>query len=104
MRGYQQEKRKGLLAFILRGGTHSSFLPGDFHGVTESDATEQLNTFTFTKEKAFPKREKRRREKMAEEGGAPKTHKGSMATGDSIFLSSSSLLVKCDSVLLCKSF
>ena len=41
---------------------------------------------------------------MAEEGGAPKTHKGSMTTGDSIFLSSSSLLVKCDSVLLCKSF
>ncbi|CAI9174705.1 unnamed protein product [Rangifer tarandus platyrhynchus] len=98
MRGYQQEKRKGPLACILRGGTHSSFLPGDFHGVTESAATEQLNTFTFTKEKAFPKREKRRREKMAEEGGAPKTHKGSMATGDSIFLSSSSLLVKCDEV------
>ena len=103
MRGYQQEKRKGPLAFILRGGTHSSFLPGDFHGVTELDVTEQLNTFTFTKEKAFPKREKRR-EKKAEEGGAPKTHNGSMTTGDSIFLSSSSLLVKCDSVLLCKSF
>lgn len=41
---------------------------------------------------------------MAKEGDAPKTHKGSMATGGSIFLSSSSLLVKCDSVLLCKSF
>lgn len=74
-------------------------------GVPESDATEQLNTFTFTKEKAFPKREKkRRREKIAKEGDAPKTHKGSMATGGSIFLSSSSLLVKCDSILLCKSF
>ena len=60
MRGYQQEKRKGPLAFILRGGTHSSFLPGDFHGVTELGVTEQLNTYTFTKEKAFPKREKRR--------------------------------------------
>lgn len=33
---------------------------------------------------------------MAKKGDAPKTHKGSMATGDSIFLSSSSLLVKCD--------
>ena len=85
MRGYQQEKRKGPLAIILRGGTHSSFLPGDFHGVTESDATEQLNTFTFTKEKAFPNREKRGEGgKMAEEGGVPKTHKRSMATGDSV--------------------
>ena len=55
-------------------------------GVPESDATEQLNTFTFTKEKAFPKREKkeRRREKSAEEGGVPRTHKRSMATGDSV--------------------
>lgn len=35
---------------------------------------------------------------MAKKGDAPKTHKGSMATGDSIFLSSSSLLVKCDKV------
>lgn len=56
-RGFQEENRKGPLAFILRGGSHSSFLPGDFHGVTESGSTEQLNT--FTKEKAFPKREKR---------------------------------------------
>ena len=31
-------------------------------GVTESDATGQLNIFTFTKEKAFPKREKREEE------------------------------------------
>ena len=62
IRGYQQEKRKVPLAFILRGGTHSSFLPGDFHGVTELNVTDRLNTFTFTKEKAFPKREKREEE------------------------------------------
>ena len=73
------------LAFILRGSTHSSFLPGDFHGVTELNVTDRLNTFTFTKEKPFPREKKeRRREKTSEEGGVPKTHKGSMATGDSV--------------------
>lgn len=91
------------ISIYFKGRYPPSFLPGDFHGVAELDSTEQLNT--FTKEKAFPKREKkRRREKIAKEGDAPKTHKGSMATGGSIFLSSSSLLVKCDSILLCKSF
>ena len=72
MRGYQQ-KRKGPLAFILRGGTHSSFLPGDFHGVTESDATEQLNT--FTKEKPFLREKKGGGRKWLKEVVPPKPTK-----------------------------
>ena len=95
MRGYQQEKRKGPLAFILRGGTHSSFLPGDFHGVTESDSTEQLNT--FTKEKAFPKREKRGGgEKWLKKVMPPKPTQEAWPQVIALFLGSSSLLVKCD--------
>lgn len=72
------------VSIYFKGRYPPSFLPGDFHGVAELDSTEQLNT--FTKEKAFPKREKkeRRREKSAEEGGVPRTHKRSMATGDSV--------------------
>ena len=67
-------------------------------GVPESDATEQLNTFTFTKEKAFPKREKKR-------GGGKNPLKKVVfpePTNEvwpqviALFLGSSSLLVKCD--------
>ena len=45
------------VSIYFKGRYPPSFLPGDFHGVAELDSTEQLNT--FTKEKAFPKREKR---------------------------------------------
>ena len=102
MRGYQQEKRKGPLAFILRGGTHSSFLPGDFHGVTESDATEQLNT--FTKEKPFLREKRGGGRKWLKEGCPQNPQRKHMAAGDSISLSGGSVLVKCGSVLLCRSF
>lgn len=61
MRGYQQEKRKGPLAIILRGGTHPVSCLEISMGVTESDATEQLNTFTFTKEKSLSQQRKKRR-------------------------------------------
>ena len=45
----------------------------------------QLSNLTLSpKKKPFPREKKEEGEKMAEEGGVPRTHKQSMATGDSI--------------------
>lgn len=60
MRGYQQEKRKGPLAFILRGGTHPVSCLEISMGLL---SWTQLSNLTLApKRKPFP------REKKEEEG------------------------------------